>query len=51
MTEGLSQDPRPAYQEDPDREYHLVLLPLEITFKVQGNTAVVTRIAPVKQPR
>ena len=49
VTEVLAQDPRPAYQEDPEREYHLVLLPLEITFKVQGGTAVVTRVAKAGQ--
>ena len=46
LREVLAQDPRPAYQEDPQREYHLVLLPLEVTFKVQDNTAVVTRVRP-----
>lgn len=46
MQEVLAQDPRPAYQDDPEREYHLVLLPLEITFRVSGGVARVLRVAP-----
>lgn len=48
LQEVLAQDPRPAYQDDPDREYHLVLKPLEISFRVQGDVLTVTRVAPAK---
>ena len=48
LKEVLAQDPRPAYQDDPNRDYHLILSPLEVTFRVQGNVLTVTRIAPVR---
>ena len=48
LTEVLAQDPRPAYQDDPDREYHLILSPLEVAFRVQDNVLTVTRVAVAK---
>ena len=42
LKELLAQDPRPSYQQDPDRTYGLQLLPYEIKFQVKNNTAVVT---------
>ena len=48
LTEVLAQDPRPAYQDDPDREYHLILSPLEVAFRVQENVLTVTRVAVAK---
>lgn len=48
LKEVLAQDPRPAYQDDPNRDYHLILSPLEVTFRVQGNVLTVTRIAPAR---
>lgn len=38
----LSQDPRPQYQDDPEREYGLVFKGRDIKFKVAGNTLTVT---------
>ena len=48
LKEVLAQDPRPAHQDDPNRDYHLILSPLEVTFRVQGNVLTVTRIAAAR---
>lgn len=48
LQEVLAQDPRPAYQDDPDREYHLILSPLEVSFRVQENVLTVTRVVVAK---
>lgn len=45
LIETLAQDPRPAYQNDPDRLYHLILSPCEITFRVVGSTAIVAAVS------
>lgn len=37
----LEQDPRPAYQNDPDRIYGMSFAGIEIKFKVDGNTLTV----------
>ena len=42
LREVLAQDPRPSYQQDPERIYALQVLPYEIKFQVKNNTAVVT---------
>ena len=44
MQEVLAQDPRPAYQDDPERVYHIILKPFEISFRVQDNVAHVLKI-------
>lgn len=46
LHETLAQDPRPAYQQDAERVYHLVLKPFEVHFRVEGTCAVVTAITP-----
>ena len=40
----LEQDPRPAYQDDPERVYGFGFAGYEIKFKVCDNTAIVTDI-------
>lgn len=40
----LRGDPRPSYQNDPQREYGLTFSDLEIGFKVQEKTLTVTRV-------
>ena len=40
----LAQDPRPAYQNDPDRIYGFPFADAEIRFKVSENTLEVTDI-------
>ncbi len=39
--ETLRQDPRPAYQHDAARVYHLALRPYDISFRVENGTAIV----------
>ena len=46
LQETLAQDPRPAYQSDPQRLYHMVLKPFEVHFRVEDNCAIVTDITP-----
>lgn len=46
LRETLAQDPRPAYQEDVQRLYHLVLKPFEVSFRVEHQVAFVTDIKP-----
>ena len=40
----LEQDPRPSYQEDPERIYGFLFADFEIKFKVNGNLLTVTEI-------
>ncbi len=40
----LSEDPRPQYQDDPDRVYGLIFRGLDVRFRVCGNTLVVVEI-------
>ena len=40
----LRGDPRPSYQNDPQREYGFEFADYEISFKVSGETLTVTRI-------
>ena len=44
----LSQDPRPSYQNDPEREYGMRFASYEIFFKVDGDTLTVTRVETTK---
>lgn len=46
LQETLAQDPRPAYQQDPERMYHLILKPYEVHFRVANQCAIVTAITP-----
>ncbi len=47
LEETLAQDPRPAYQDDPQRHYHLILKPFEVSFRVEGGCAHVLALRPV----
>ena len=40
----LQQDPRPSYQNDPEREYGMRFASYEIFFKVHSDTLTVTRV-------
>ena len=40
----LETDPRPSYQNDPEREYGMLFASYEIFFKVAGDRLTVTRI-------
>ncbi|MBO5321231.1 MAG: tRNA (N6-threonylcarbamoyladenosine(37)-N6)-methyltransferase TrmO [Clostridia bacterium] len=44
LVEVLKSDPRPAYQDDPDREYGFDFAKHSIKFKVNGKTLFVTQI-------
>ncbi len=44
LTEVLAQDPRPAYQEDAQRVYHLIFAPYEVHFRVEGGRVIVQRL-------
>jgi len=43
----LSQDPRPAYQDDPEREYKLDYDGFTITFVVEDTTVIVKKITKI----
>ena len=42
----LALDPRPHYQDDPDRVYGFVFAGLEVRFSVEGDHLTVREIAP-----
>ncbi len=44
LEETLAQDPRPAYQQDPERLYHLAFRPCEVTFRVEADVAYILNI-------
>lgn len=41
----LAQDPRPQYQDDPDRVYGMSFAGLEVKFRVEGDGLTVTEIS------
>ena len=45
LTEVLAQDPRPRYQEDPERIYGMSFAGLEIRFRVENDRLLVLEIA------
>ena len=44
----LAQDPRPSYQNDPERVYTLDYSSLSVSFKVEGENLTVTDIEVLK---
>lgn len=44
LTEVLAQDPRPAYQDDPERVYGFPFGDLEVKFKVKGSVLEVCQV-------
>ncbi len=44
LCESLAQDPRPAYQDDPARVYHMILHPCELDFTVSGGVLRVSTL-------
>ena len=44
LEETLAQDPRPAYQQNPERQYHLAFRPCEVTFRVEAGVAYILDI-------
>lgn len=49
LTQVLAQDPRPAYQTDPERLYGMEFAGLEIRFRVQDNRLTVFDVFPVQK--
>lgn len=45
LTEALAQDPRPAYQNSPERVYIMDFAEFEVHFTVDGNVLTVQKIA------
>ena len=48
LTEILANDPRPSYQNEPDRIYGFNFEGFEIRFKVNGNNLTLTEISKLK---
>lgn len=48
LIEILEQDPRPSYQNDPNREYGMRFSNYEIFFKVDGERLIVVRVEDCK---
>lgn len=46
LCEVLAQDPRPAYQADPQRVYHLIYRPYEVDFTVAAGVLTVLELRP-----
>lgn len=46
LCEVLAQDPRPAYQDEPERIYHLSFHPYEVDFSVCGSVLRVHALRP-----
>lgn len=44
----LAQDPRPSYQDDPERVYGMTFAGLEVNFTVSGSVLTVCRVSPAK---
>ncbi len=44
LHECLALDPRPAYHDDPQRVYHMILQPYEVSFRVDGLVLTLTAI-------
>ena len=42
----LAQDPRPSYQNDPERVYGMTFAGLEVRFQVQGDRLTVCAVGP-----
>lgn len=47
----LAQDPRPQYQNDPDRVYGMAFAGIEIKFRVAGDRLTVTGISQSQSPQ
>ncbi|MBQ8563038.1 MAG: tRNA (N6-threonylcarbamoyladenosine(37)-N6)-methyltransferase TrmO [Firmicutes bacterium] len=48
LTEILQQDPRPSYQEDPERIYGMEYAGLEVKFRVEGGVLTVQSVEPAR---
>ena len=44
---ALAQDPRPSYQEDPERIYGISFAGFNVQFKIAAATLTVTAVTPI----
>ena len=49
LKEVLAQDPRPQYQNDPDKEYGMIFNKADIRFKVKDGTLTVIGVKPAPE--
>ena len=49
LTGVLAQDPRPSYQEDPQRVYGMAFGGLEVKFRVEGERLTVCQVEPAPE--
>lgn len=47
LREVLAQDPRPAYQNNPERIYHMIFHPYDVSFRVEDGVVSVVAFTPV----
>ncbi len=47
LTAALAQDPRPAYQDDPEARYGFAFAGLDVRFRVQGGVLTVVEVVPL----
>ncbi len=47
IEQSIGQDPRPAYQDAPQRVYKMAVERWEVAFRIEGETAVVLEVAAV----
>ena len=45
LVDTIAQDPRPHYQQDPDRQYVLLFDRYEVRFRVDGGTATILTVS------
>ena len=45
LVDTIAQDPRPHYQQDPDRQYALLFDRYEVRFRVDGGTATILTVS------
>ncbi len=48
LIDTLAQDPRPHYQNDPERVYAMQFSDMDVKFRVEGDHAIITSIQRVK---
>lgn len=48
LVDLLTQDPRPAYHDDPDRRYGFPYAGFEVSFRVDGTRLIVEQIEPIQ---
>lgn len=47
ISQSIAQDPRPAYQDIPDRIYVMQIARYEVKFQIRGDQAVILAVLPI----